>query len=183
MPDEGVTTGTPHHARVLAQASASVADSSAPALDHEQARVPTGGRVSHLPGCATRSRRCRGAASRDTEHWLLLPERPPQTSGVRETSFSSMRPLPGEGVRELAAPVHEQVTVDTSSTRPSERWAWSRFCLSVRELRKAQPTFGEACRTSVRRDHLPAMRSAKSRSCTAWGQKAFAMTCGRDDGD
>jgi hypothetical protein len=40
MPDEGATTGTSHHARLQARASASAANSCAPALDDEQARRP-----------------------------------------------------------------------------------------------------------------------------------------------
>jgi hypothetical protein len=36
MPDEGATTGTSHHARLQARASASAANSYAPALDDEQ---------------------------------------------------------------------------------------------------------------------------------------------------
>jgi len=37
MPDEGATTGTSHHARLQARASASAANSYAPALDEDQA--------------------------------------------------------------------------------------------------------------------------------------------------
>src|SRR5215211_2980425 len=40
MPDEGATTGTSHHARLQARASASAANSYAPALDDTQSSAP-----------------------------------------------------------------------------------------------------------------------------------------------
>jgi hypothetical protein len=70
MPDEGATTGTSHHARLQARASASAANSYAPALDDVRARWA--GRGLALRG-ARIGPRSGGRGDRPAGAWAALP--------------------------------------------------------------------------------------------------------------